>query len=148
MCNLSSALSYLLKSMFISLMTLILFKFLCCSFMTKKKKNKKKKKTNKQKKQKKKQKKNNNSKFSKFSKNLNTLFFFFFFFLFLQNAFKCNCSSNTYVVEVGPEHLYLAMMDSLRQQTKGEISRPRQKKSLTAVGIDTLVPCVRMFYHR
>ena len=34
----------------------------------------------------------------------------------------------TYVVEEGSEHLYIAMMDSLRQQTKDEISSPRQKK--------------------
>ena len=37
-------------------------------------------------------------------------------FLFLQNAYKCSCSPRTYVVEVVPEHLYIAMMDSLRQQ--------------------------------
>ena len=48
--------------------------------------------------------------YSKCSKNLNT------FFYFLQNAYKSSCSPRTYVVEVVPEHMYIAMMDSLRQQ--------------------------------
>ena len=67
-------------------MTLILFKFLCCSFydITKE--------------------------YSKCSKNLNTLFFV------STNAYKCSCSRKTYVVEVVPEYLYIAMMDSLRLQ--------------------------------
>ena len=88
LCNLSSALSYLLKSMFTTpddVLTLILFKFLYCRFFGQKKKKKKK-------------------------NTLNTLF------LFLQNAYECSCSPRTYVVEVVPEHLYIAMMDSLRQQ--------------------------------
>ena len=37
-------------------------------------------------------------------------------FLFLQNAYKCTCSPRIYVVKVVPEHLYIAMMDSLRLQ--------------------------------
>ena len=49
-------------------------------------------------------------KYSKCPKNFNALF------LFLQNAYKCSCSPRTYVVEVVPKHLYIAMMDSLRQQ--------------------------------
>ena len=67
-------------------MTLILFKFLCCTFYDKKKE------------------------YSKCSKNINTLFFA------SKNAYKCSCNPRTSVVEVVPEHLYIAVMDSLRQQ--------------------------------
>ena len=38
------------------------------------------------------------------------------FFLFLQNAYKCNCSRRTYVVDVVLEHLFIAIMDSLRRR--------------------------------
>ena len=31
-------------------------------------------------------------------------------FLFLQNAYKCSCSTRTYVVEVVPEHLYMSRL--------------------------------------
>ena len=42
--------------------------------------------------------------------------FHFTSFLFLQNAYKCSCSPKTYVLKVAPEHLYKAMIDSVRQQ--------------------------------
>ena len=61
-------------------MTLILFKFLYCSFYEKKKKN------------------------SKYSKYFNKMF------LFLQNAYQCSCNPRTYVVEVVPEHLYMSRL--------------------------------------
>ena len=109
-------------------MTLLLFKFLCCCFYDK-------------------------NEYSKCSKNLNTLFFFFFFFsfvfFFLQNAYKSSCSPRTYVVEVVPEHLYMAMMDSLRQQFYPRMRQAAEtEKSLTAIERDIFVPCVRMVYHR
>ena len=37
-------------------------------------------------------------------------------FLFLQIAYNCNCSPRTDDVKVVPEFLYIAMIDSLRQQ--------------------------------
>ena len=36
-------------------------------------------------------------------------------FVFLENAYECSCRPRTYVAEVVPEHLYIAMKDSLRQ---------------------------------
>ena len=37
-------------------------------------------------------------------------------FLFLQNAYQCSCSLRTDLIKVVPEVLYIAMIDSLRQQ--------------------------------
>ena len=62
-------------------------------------------------------------------------------FLFLQNTYKYSCSPRTNVEEIVLGHLYKAMVDSLRQQLT---SRPRRKKSLTAIDRDILVPCVRI----
>ena len=73
-------------------MTLILFKFVCCSFCDKKKKKK------------------NTLNVLKISTHC------FFVVVFLQNAYKSSCSPKTYVVEVVSEHLNIEMMDNLRQQ--------------------------------
>ena len=91
MCNLSFALSNLLKSMFISLLLVMAWHWFCSNyyaivFITKKK------------------------------NTVNVLKISIHCFLFLQNAYTCSCSPRTYVVEVVTEHLYIAMMDSLRQQ--------------------------------
>ena len=67
--------------------TLILFKFLYCSFYDKKKKKKKKTTT-----------------------TVNVLKIWTQCFLFLQNASKCSCSPKTYIVEVVHEHLYISKL--------------------------------------
>ena len=70
-------------------------------------------------------------------------------FLFLQNGYKYSCSPRTYVVEVVHEHLYIALMDSLRQQFYPRMRQAAEtEKSLTAIERVILVPCVRMVYHR
>ena len=93
MCNLYSVLNYLLKSMFISLLLMMSWHWLCSNFsivvfMTKKK---------------------------KYSKCINVQLKYqhiFFFFLFLQNAYKCSCTPRINVVEVVPEHLYMSRLMS------------------------------------
>ena len=73
------------------------------------------------------------------SKNLNT-------FLFLQNAYKCSCSPSTDVVKVVLVVLYIAMIDSLRQQfylRVRQAGRDTGKNIKTAIERDILVPCVR-----
>ena len=123
LCDLSSALSYLLKSIFILLLLMINSLVGLCSnscaivFMTKKKKEKKKEKE-------KKKKKKNTVNVLKISTH------FFFFFLFLQNANKCICNPRTYVVEVVPEQLYTYSNDGQFETailSKDETSRPRRK---------------------
>ena len=90
-------------------MTLILFKFLYCSFYDKKQKT--------------------NNEYSKCSKILNTSFFvclfvcLFVFLFFLQNASKCSCSPRTYVVEVVPEHLYMSRL--MTKSTKWLCAQPK-----------------------
>ena len=70
-------------------------------------------------------------------------------FLFLQNAYKCSCSPRTYVVEVVPENLYIAMMESLRQQFYPRMRQAgRDRKISDSYRKDVLAPSVRMVYHR
>ena len=95
-------------------MTLILFKFLYCSFMTKNKT-----------KQKKKKKKNNNK------KTVNVLKVSTNCFLFLQIAYQCSCSPRTYVVEVVPEHLYMSRL----KMTKTNKMTVRPAKTQSSLGI-------------
>ena len=76
-------------------------------------------------------KKKKKKKYSKCSKNLNTLHTHWF--LFLQNAYKYNCSPRTYVVEVVPEPLYIAMMDSLRQQFYPRMRRTGRDRKISDI---------------
>ena len=107
MCNLSSALSYIPKSMFISLLLMMLWRYWFCSnscpvvFMTEKKKD--------------------TVKCSKISTH---------FFLFLKNAYKCSCSPRTSVVEVVPEHLYMSRL--MTKPTKWLCAQPRLRSVLAS----------------
>ena len=111
--HLSSALSYLPKSMFISQLLImsvsvvvdtvdinqILLYSNFYSFMTKKKKKK---------------------------KNTVDVLKSDHIFVFLQNAYKCSCSPRTDVEKIVSELLYLVLIDSLRQQFYPR-SRPRHE---------------------
>ena len=88
--------------------TLILFKFLYCSFYDKKKN---KKQTM------------NTVNVLKFSTHRFLFVCLFVCLFFLQNVSKCSCSPRTYVVEVVPEHLYMSRL--MTKSTKWLCAQPK-----------------------
>ena len=77
-------------------------------------------------------------------KTVNVLKISTHFFFFLQNAYKSNCSPRIHVVEVVPEYLYRAIMDSLRQQFYPRMRQAgRDRKISDSHGMNNFVPCVK-----